>query len=29
MMMEWRITNGCRPLRGLDARAHHIPGVPR
>jgi hypothetical protein len=27
MMMKWRITNSCRPLRGLDARAHHIPGV--
>ena len=27
MMMKWRITKSCRPLRGLDMRLHHIPGV--
>src|SRR5215471_18501236 len=26
-MMKWRITKGCRPLRGLDAYLRHIPGV--
>src|SRR5262245_15694898 len=29
MMMKWRITKSCRPLRGLDVRLRHIPGVPR
>src|SRR5262245_10630376 len=28
MMMKWRITKSCRPLRGLDARLRNIPGVP-
>src|SRR5215475_11029690 len=28
MMMKLRITKSCRPLRGLDACSHHIPGVP-
>src|SRR5262245_6000910 len=28
MMMKWRMTKSCRPLRGLDAYLRHIPGVP-
>jgi hypothetical protein len=28
MMMKWRMTKSCRPLRGLDAQLRHIPGVP-
>jgi hypothetical protein len=28
MMMKWRITKSCRPLRGLDVWLRHIPGVP-
>src|SRR5262245_43165773 len=28
MMMKWRITKSCRPLRGLDVRLRNIPGVP-
>src|SRR5262245_47540470 len=27
MMMKWRMTKSCRPLRGLDAYLRHIPGV--
>src|SRR6266540_5589501 len=28
MMTKWRITKSCRPLRGLDVRLRHVPGVP-
>src|SRR6266540_740261 len=28
LMMKWRMTKSCRPLRGLDAYLRHIPGVP-
>jgi len=28
MMMKWRITKSCRPLRGLDVWLRHLPGVP-
>src|SRR5262249_46588536 len=28
MMMKWRMTKSCRPLRGLDVFLRHIPGVP-
>src|SRR6266511_4377508 len=28
MIMKWRITKSCRPLRGLDVWLRPLPGVP-
>jgi hypothetical protein len=28
MMMKWRMTKSCRPLRGLDVWLRHLPVVP-
>src|SRR5215475_7135530 len=28
MRTKWRKTKSCRPLRGLDVRLRHVPGVP-